>query len=88
MLMSGTGESGKSTIIKQMKIIHQGGFTQEELNDFRPQIYRNIQDSMLQILDSMDSTELSRDEQTLVINDRAFGVLIYILGGSMGGETV
>jgi hypothetical protein len=66
MLMSGAGESGKSTVIKQMKIIHQGGFSQEELSDFRPQIYRNVQDSMLQILETMEPTELSRDERTLV----------------------
>lgn len=66
ILMSGTGESGKSTIIKQMKIIHQGGFTTEELHDFRPQIYRNIQDSMLQILEAMDPVELMREERILV----------------------
>lgn len=65
MLMSGAGESGKSTVVKQMKIIHQGGFTVEELYDFRPQIYRNIQDSMLQILDTMEAAELSRDARTL-----------------------
>lgn len=66
MLMSGAGESGKSTVIKQMKIIHQGGFPHEELLDFRTQIYRNIQESILQILDCMESTELTRDERTLV----------------------
>ena len=79
MLMSGAGESGKSTVIKQMKIIHQGGFSLEELNDFRPQIYRNIQDSMLQILEVMEPAELSRDERTLVRRQRALPVLIYSL---------
>lgn len=68
MLMSGAGESGKSTVIKQMKIIHQGGFTPEELTDFRIQIYRNIHDSILAILDCLDGSELVRDERTLVIN--------------------
>lgn len=66
ILMSGAGESGKSTVIKQMKIIHQGGFTSEELYDFKPQIYRNIHDSMMQIIETMDGTELSRDDATLV----------------------
>lgn len=32
---SGSGESGKSTIVKQMKIIHQNGYTKEELLQFR-----------------------------------------------------
>ncbi|KAG6377669.1 hypothetical protein JVT61DRAFT_14434 [Boletus reticuloceps] len=40
-----SGESGKSTIIKQMRIIHQNGFTDEELMTYRPTIYRNTLDS-------------------------------------------
>jgi hypothetical protein len=31
----GSGESGKSTIVKQMKIIHQNGYSQDELLLFR-----------------------------------------------------
>lgn len=44
-LPPGSGESGKSTIVKQMKIIHQDGFSNAELADFRPIIYRNVVDS-------------------------------------------
>jgi hypothetical protein len=33
--LTGSGESGKSTIVKQMKIIHQSGFSQEELLNYR-----------------------------------------------------
>ena len=32
---SGTGESGKSTIVKQMKIIHGDGYSKEELDSFK-----------------------------------------------------
>jgi guanine nucleotide-binding protein subunit alpha len=45
ILLLGSGESGKSTIVKQMKIIHQNGFTENELMTFRPTIYRNTLDS-------------------------------------------
>ncbi|KAG2352973.1 hypothetical protein BDR07DRAFT_1311753 [Suillus spraguei] len=45
ILLLGSGESGKSTIVKQMKIIHQNGFTKNELITFRPTIYRNTLDS-------------------------------------------
>uniref|UniRef100_A0AAR2L4K8 Guanine nucleotide binding protein (G protein), alpha transducing activity polypeptide 2 n=1 Tax=Pygocentrus nattereri TaxID=42514 RepID=A0AAR2L4K8_PYGNA len=35
LLLLGAGESGKSTIVKQMKILHQGGYTKEEQIAFR-----------------------------------------------------
>ena len=32
---AGAGESGKSTIVKQMKIIHESGFTSEDFKQYR-----------------------------------------------------
>jgi len=42
MLLLGAGESGKSTIAKQMKIIHLNGFTPEEKAANKSIIYSNI----------------------------------------------
>ncbi len=42
ILLLGSGESGKSTIIKQMKIIHQNGFSPSELIMHKPIIYKNL----------------------------------------------
>lgn len=42
MADSGAGESGKSTIIKQMRIIHSGGFPVDERRQTRGVIYSNI----------------------------------------------
>ncbi|KAI8370232.1 heterotrimeric G protein alpha subunit A [Blakeslea trispora] len=42
MLLLGSGESGKSTIFKQMKILHQNGYTTEELKNWRLTVFRNI----------------------------------------------
>lgn len=42
----GAGESGKSTISKQMKIIHLKGFTQDELISYKPIIHVNILESI------------------------------------------
>ncbi|KAK3630572.1 Guanine nucleotide-binding protein alpha-2 subunit [Elasticomyces elasticus] len=44
ILLLGSGESGKSTIVKQMKIIHQNGYTQDELKLYRHTIYKNLID--------------------------------------------
>ncbi|KAI8446826.1 guanine nucleotide binding protein [Phakopsora pachyrhizi] len=38
----GSGESGKSTIAKQLKIIHQNGYTRDELLLYKATIYKNI----------------------------------------------
>ncbi len=35
ILILGTGESGKSTLVKQMKIIHNEGYTLDEMEQFR-----------------------------------------------------
>jgi len=42
LLLLGAGESGKSTIAKQMKIIHKAGFTQEERVSYKGIIYNNV----------------------------------------------
>nr|AEL33704.1 G protein alpha subunit [Monascus ruber] len=42
ILLLGSGESGKSTIVKQMKIIHHKGFSPEECALYRPTIYKNL----------------------------------------------
>jgi len=42
LLLLGTGESGKSTIAKQMKILHTEGYSKQELYSFRPVVYNNV----------------------------------------------
>jgi len=38
----GAGESGKSTIFKQMKIMHQNGFSTQECSQYRDTVHGNI----------------------------------------------
>ena len=45
LVIIGSGESEKS-IVKQMKIIHKEGFTDAELTDYRPIVYKNVLDSL------------------------------------------
>lgn len=51
LLLLGTGESGKSTIAKQMKIIHLKGFTQAEKVIFRAVVHNNIITAMHTLVD-------------------------------------
>jgi guanine nucleotide-binding protein G(i) subunit alpha len=58
----GAGESGKSTILKQMKLIHDGGYSREERESFKEIIYSNTVQSMRVILEAMESLELPLDD--------------------------
>ncbi|GAV48664.1 hypothetical protein ZYGR_0N00680 [Zygosaccharomyces rouxii] len=42
VLLLGAGESGKSTIIQQLKILHQNGFSQQELIEHKSVVYDNV----------------------------------------------
>ncbi|KAI8868709.1 guanine nucleotide binding protein, alpha subunit [Ramicandelaber brevisporus] len=54
MLLLGAGESGKSTILKQMKLIHDGGYSIEEREAFKEVIFSNTIQSMRVILEAME----------------------------------
>lgn len=41
-LFVGTGESGKTTFIKQMRIIHGNGFSEEDRRSFAKLVFQNI----------------------------------------------
>lgn len=58
----GAGESGKSTILKQMKLIHEGGYTRDERESFKEIIFSNTVQSMRVILEAMESLELPLDD--------------------------
>ncbi|XP_048869153.1 guanine nucleotide binding protein (G protein) alpha v1 [Brienomyrus brachyistius] len=53
ILMLGAAESGKSTLVKQMKIIHSHGFTKQELTSFKPAVLDNLLTSMKFVLYGM-----------------------------------
>ncbi|RXW17752.1 hypothetical protein EST38_g8101 [Candolleomyces aberdarensis] len=56
ILLLGSGESGKSTIVKQMKIIHKNGFSEAEFTEYRPVVYKNVLDSAQQVVLYMRKT--------------------------------
>ncbi|XP_050505863.1 guanine nucleotide-binding protein G(f) subunit alpha [Diabrotica virgifera virgifera] len=53
LLLLGTGESGKTTIIKQMKILHINGYSNDERREKIPFIKQNIHESIFDIVSNM-----------------------------------
>lgn len=50
----GAGESGKSTLLKQMRIIHEGSFPESERKSYREIVFNNVIDSMKSIIGAMN----------------------------------
>lgn len=59
LLLLGTGESGKTTFIKQMRIIHGAGYSEEELRAFAKLVHQNIFTSMQAMLRAMHTLKIS-----------------------------
>ena len=59
LLLLGAGESGKSTFVKQMKIIHGDGYSIDELKNFISIIHGNLLNSMVQVIKAMDKLNIS-----------------------------
>jgi len=66
----GAGESGKSTILKQMRLIYtKDGFTKNEKEEWRVIIFNNILDGLRMAVDAMDDYGFSFEyENTAVSN--------------------
>ncbi|OMJ30356.1 Guanine nucleotide-binding protein subunit alpha [Smittium culicis] len=59
ILLLGSGESGKSTIVKQMKIMYQNGFSVSERNAFISIIHRNMLESAQELSIGFKTCEIS-----------------------------
>ncbi|XP_035802970.1 guanine nucleotide-binding protein G(olf) subunit alpha-like isoform X1 [Amphiprion ocellaris] len=53
LLLLGAGESGKSTIVKQMRILHVDGFNAEEKQQKIQDIRKNVKDAIVTIVSAM-----------------------------------
>ena len=58
LLLLGAGESGKSTVLKQMKLIYSQGFSKNEKLEWKPVIFNNIIQSFRLITDAMAELDI------------------------------
>lgn len=59
LLLLGTGESGKSTFIKQMRIIHGTGYSDDERRTFIKLVYQNIYMAILTMIRALENLKIS-----------------------------
>ncbi|EYC01588.1 hypothetical protein Y032_0106g3771 [Ancylostoma ceylanicum] len=62
LLLLGAGECGKSTVLKQMRILHDHGFSQEEADQQKGVVYNNTVQAMAMILRAMNSLKISLED--------------------------
>ncbi|KAL7298635.1 hypothetical protein TKK_0008401 [Trichogramma kaykai] len=72
LLLLGAGESGKSTIVKQMKIIHETGYSHEECEQFKPVVYSNTIQSLMTIIRAMEQLKIDFADPSKVNIARQF----------------
>ncbi|KAK3894606.1 hypothetical protein Pcinc_001654 [Petrolisthes cinctipes] len=75
LLLLGAGESGKSTIVKQMKIIHETGYSREECEQYRPVVYSNTIQSLMAIIRAMGQLKIDFKDSTRADDARHFFTL-------------
>ncbi|XP_035721866.1 guanine nucleotide-binding protein G(q) subunit alpha isoform X2 [Vespa mandarinia] len=64
LVTNGTGESGKSTFIKQMRIIHGSGYSDEDKRGFIKLVYQNIFMAMQSMIRAMELLKIEYAESS------------------------
>ncbi|XP_067136865.1 guanine nucleotide-binding protein G(q) subunit alpha-like isoform X1 [Centruroides vittatus] len=68
LLLLGTGESGKSTFIKQMRIIHGSGYSDEDKKGFIKLVFQNIFMAMQSMIKAMDLLQIQYKNEKNIEN--------------------
>ncbi|KAL3076458.1 hypothetical protein niasHT_039947 [Heterodera trifolii] len=66
LLLLGPGESGKSTCVKQMQILHTNGFTENEVEERKCIIFSNTVRSMMELVDVVTDLGLQFENASLI----------------------
>jgi len=77
LLLLGAGESGKTTIAKQMKIIHLSGFPKEERLSYKSIIYNNTVSSMRVLITAAKELGIALQPQNNEIAEKVLALEEY-----------
>lgn len=75
VLLLGSGESGKSTVLQQLKILHQNGFSREELLEYKPFIFDNIIETGKDLVKARRRFNIALEEEAQVTDQELEGLL-------------
>ncbi|XP_057539137.1 guanine nucleotide-binding protein alpha-1 subunit [Amaranthus tricolor] len=86
LLLLGAGESGKSTIFKQIKLLFQMGFDEAELKSYTPVVHANVYQTIKLLIDG--SKELAQNETdsskySLSLDNQEMGDKLSEIGGRL-----
>ncbi|KAK0191997.1 guanine nucleotide-binding protein alpha-2 subunit [Armillaria mellea] len=62
VLLLGSGDSGKSTVLKQMRFIHRVPFSPQEIESYRQLTFDNLTRGLKYVLDAMEDMDLKVQE--------------------------
>lgn len=68
LCVAGTGESGKSTFIKQMRIIHGSGYSDDDKRGFIKLVYQNIFMAMQSMIRAMDLLKIQYASSSNIVS--------------------
>ncbi|XP_021762157.1 guanine nucleotide-binding protein alpha-1 subunit-like [Chenopodium quinoa] len=86
LLLLGAGESGKSTIFKQIKLLFQMGFDHAELNSYTPVIHANVYQTIKLLIDGSKELALNETDSskyTLSTDNKELGDKLSEIGGRL-----
>eukprot|EP00466_Bigelowiella_natans_P003944 jgi/Bigna1/36381/e_gw1.14.56.1 len=72
ILLIGPGQSGKSTVFKQLTILHGKGFSESKKRQFRKQIYANIVGAMRNLIYHANKAARKEDESLVEIDNKKY----------------
>lgn len=68
MITTGAGESGKSTVLKQMRLIHTKGFSKDERKQWKVTIFQNLLHAFQVVFGAMEEQEVDFAEDNNIVS--------------------